>query len=278
MARGSAKVEDIEALKRFRVALVKFAESANVALADAESEMRRVFGWVERDQASYWQSQIRKRQELLGRAEEALRMKTIYKQADGSTPSGFHEQKAVLKAKRLLQEAEEKLANCKRWARRLEKEMQLYKGATSRLMTDLAGDVPVALAKLDNMAGILEQYVGLKPLGAEGAGDAAASPGAGPSMGRAATPVPAGGAAIPPFPRLVEPQVALLHCEHATGILLLPNGQYVQGDGDPYVIFDTMQAAQRYAADKVAASPEVECVIYDHAGRGLLTISVDGVS
>ena len=101
----SAKVEDINALKAFRVALVKFAEAANVALADADSDGRRMQGWIERDQSSLWQTQIRKRTELLSRAEEALRMKQNFKQADGSYPNPFEEQKAVMLAKRRLVEA-----------------------------------------------------------------------------------------------------------------------------------------------------------------------------
>ena len=67
---NTARVDSIDTLKVFRVALIKFGEESNVALASAESEMQRVLGWLERDQQSFWQLQLRKRQEGLSRAQE----------------------------------------------------------------------------------------------------------------------------------------------------------------------------------------------------------------
>jgi hypothetical protein len=271
----SAKVEDINALKAFRVALVKFAEAANVALADADSDGRRVQGWIERDQSAHWQTQIRKRTELLARAEEALRMKQVYKQADGSYPNPFEEQKAVMLARRRLVEAQEKFENCRKWARKLEKEVQMYKGGVSRLVTAVAGDIPVALAKLDNMAAALERYVEFRPAGAGAADGGEVTSDAGASMARAdTTPAsPAAKEALPEgFPRIIDPAVALMHMDHASGAML-PIER-----GERYVVFESAQAAQRYAAEKVAARPETECAIFDHAGRRLMTISADGIA
>ncbi len=67
MAEG-AKVNSLDALKHFKTYLWKFAESANLALADAESEMQRMLLWLETEQYTYWQTQIRKRTEILSRA------------------------------------------------------------------------------------------------------------------------------------------------------------------------------------------------------------------
>src|SRR5579875_2662200 len=120
MTQG-AKVESIDALKVFRVAMIKFAENANVALGDAESEVQRVQMWLENEQQSHWNQQIRKRTEVLGRAKEALRMKKVFKDASGSSQSYIDEEKAVQKATRALEEAQEKLANVKQWARKFQK-------------------------------------------------------------------------------------------------------------------------------------------------------------
>jgi len=46
----------------------------------------------------------------------------------------------------------------KQWARRLQKEIMMYKGGVTRFTSVLGGDVPRALAKLDAMAGSLEAY------------------------------------------------------------------------------------------------------------------------
>ena len=47
-------------------------------------EMQRMIGWLEREQLSYWQTQIRKRQEALGRAQEALAVFTRLEGVDAT--------------------------------------------------------------------------------------------------------------------------------------------------------------------------------------------------
>src|SRR5688572_2944734 len=125
---GYARVESVDALRAFRQALIKFAETANVALADAEGEMTRVLVWLETEQDTYWQSQIRKRHEDLERAREALRQKKLYKTPTGNTQSAVEEEKMLKIAQRRLEEAEQKLKNVRRYVPRLQKELQNYKG------------------------------------------------------------------------------------------------------------------------------------------------------
>src|SRR5688572_27632232 len=78
-----AAVESVEALRHFRAALWKFAETANSALADAEGEISRTMSWLEREQPTYWEGQIRKRHELVERCKDAVRMKKLYKGPTG---------------------------------------------------------------------------------------------------------------------------------------------------------------------------------------------------
>jgi hypothetical protein len=158
---NTARVDSIDTLKIFRVALIKFGEEANVALASAESEMLRMIGWLERDQASFWQFQIRKRQEGLERAQEALRMKKLFPDASGRFPTPVEEEKAVRKWKAALEEAQEKLANCKKYSRVLQREIMNYKGGVQRFSTWVQAEVPNAVARLDRMVGKLEAYVAL---------------------------------------------------------------------------------------------------------------------
>src|SRR5215213_10159853 len=141
-----ARVDSIDALKTFRVALIKFAEEANAALATAESEMQRMIGWLERDQLSFWQMQIRKRQELLGRAQEALRMKKLFPDASGRTPTPIEEEKMVRRCKAAVEEAEQKLANVKKYSRVLQREIMNYKGGVQRFSGRVGVDVPVAIS------------------------------------------------------------------------------------------------------------------------------------
>ena len=161
MSTTGANIANIEALKQLRIALVKFAEMANVALGDAESDVQRVMNWVQNDQATYWSNQHRKRHEALMKAKEALRHKQIFKDPTGKRQGTAEEEKAVQIAQRRMAEAEQKLAAVKRWGRQLEKEAQVYKGSVQRLGTTVTADIPVAIAKLDRMTIALQGYVNL---------------------------------------------------------------------------------------------------------------------
>jgi hypothetical protein len=158
---NTARVDSIDTLKVFRVALIKFGEESNAALASAESEMQRMVGWLERDQQTFWQFQLRKRQEGLSRAQEALRMKKLFPDSSGRFPTPVEEEKQVRKWKAAVEEAEQKLAACKRYARILQKAIMDYKGGVQRLSTWVEAEVPNAVARLDRMVGKLEAYVAL---------------------------------------------------------------------------------------------------------------------
>jgi hypothetical protein len=166
---SEARVENIEAIKNFKRALWKFAEIANAALADAEAEAAHTHRWLESEQRSYWQSNMRKAQELVARCEEALRHKKIFKDASGRTPSAVDEEKALQKAKRMLEHATERLENVRRYTPRLEREIMLYKGQVQRLATFVAADIPTAAGKLDKIVETLEAYVNLSAADASNA-------------------------------------------------------------------------------------------------------------
>ena len=191
----TARVDSIAELRAFRIALIKFADACNVALGDAESDMVRTLSWVERDQLTYWTGQLAKRADLITRAKEAVRMKKLYKSPTGGQQSYVEEEKALRAAIRLYEEAELKIAACKQWTRRLQKEIMMYKGGVTRFTSTLDGDIPRALAKLDAMAGSLEAYAAVGTGGetAGGAGGAGAHHTAGEdavSMSRATDQVP----------------------------------------------------------------------------------------
>jgi len=98
-----ARVHSIETLKIFKVYLLKFAEAANVALGDAESELHRIQMWLETEQQSFWQMQLRKRQEIVSRCKEAVRMKKVFKDSTGRQQSAVDEEKALQIAQRRLE-------------------------------------------------------------------------------------------------------------------------------------------------------------------------------
>jgi hypothetical protein len=188
---STARVDDIDPIRDFRIHLTKFQEMAGRALSDADSDVNRMMRWLEGEGLNLWTSAIRKRQEILAKAEEALRFKRLYKDASGSTPSVVEEQKAVKKAKDSLAEAQEKLKNVKHWTRALQKEQTLYRGAVASFSNDVAAGVPQAIGYLGALIADLEKYVELQTAGAgeesaAGVGAGAGQEGGGPSMARAA--------------------------------------------------------------------------------------------
>ena len=160
---SEARIENIEALKVFKLSLLKFAEIVNAALSDAEADASGTLRWLEMEQKVHWTNTVRKCQELVARCDEALRHKKIFKDASGRTPSAVDEEKALAKAKRMLEHAEERLANVKRHIPRLSREILLFKGQIQRLSTFVCGDIPTAAAKLDKMVDALDAYVNLAP-------------------------------------------------------------------------------------------------------------------
>ena len=158
---GSAKVDSIDALKALRRTLFKFAEAANVALSDAESDLTRTHMWIDTEMVTHWTAQIRKRAELVSRCEEAVRMKKLFVDSAGRRSSAIDEIKALEKAKRALDIAHQKLAACRNWKRKLEKEIQNYRGTVQRFATTVQADLPVVAAKLQNGIIQLERYVSM---------------------------------------------------------------------------------------------------------------------
>jgi hypothetical protein len=156
-----ARVESIDALKSLKKAMITFAEGANVALADAESEVVKTINWLENEQTTYWNLQHRKRTELVGRCREAVRMKRLYKDSSGRPQSAIEEEKALKSAMRKLEEAEFKIVAIKKAIKRLEKEFPLYRGSVQRFATDVVVEIPTAVGLLENMTQTLESYTSL---------------------------------------------------------------------------------------------------------------------
>lgn len=197
---GQARVESVDALKKFRAALCKFAEAASVTLDEAQTQILRTSHWVHQDQHNHWKRQIQKRTELYTRAKSALNRKKLMKTPLGGRYSCVEEEKALAVAERRLEEARQKLDNVRHWRRALDKESESYQAIAQGLSVALQAEIPTALAQLDNMIVALEAYA-ISTAPAEQPSEAPATteetlvqPEPGPSMARAVPP-PAGSAA-----------------------------------------------------------------------------------
>jgi hypothetical protein len=172
---GAARVSSIAALEDFKAHLAEFGVEAGNALASIEMEIRRVFEWLE-VQAKNWQREVRKRQELVVRAKSDLDTRK-WMSKDGRGPGTTEQEVALEEAVRSLRRAEQKVENCRRWARLLPQEVVECEGPARVLSGFLESELRKALALLQQKIAALDAYlaVGVPP-GAASA-SAAAPPG-----------------------------------------------------------------------------------------------------
>lgn len=67
------------------------------------------------------------------------------------------------------------------------------------------------------------------------------------------------------FPVLRDNQVALVHAQHSTGIILDENFKYVNIKVSPnfYLVFNDLDKAKEYINSKVEGANDVEFVVYN---------------
>lgn len=106
-----AKVSSIDALEAFRADLIRFVENARAALEDAEGEVRRTKIWLDGDRTAHWTRQMKLRIKQLDQAEADSHNAHITRPDESHVSLKL----AMVRAKRRVVEAEEKLRVLKHW-------------------------------------------------------------------------------------------------------------------------------------------------------------------
>jgi uncharacterized protein (DUF885 family) len=162
MSTGTANVRSTDAIKDFRMHLVNFAEEARVALTSTEMEIRQVRNWLERDQLSYWRSQVKKCQEMVSMARTELHRRQL-SQSNSDAVSDTDQKEALREAQRKLRAAEEKVERIKRWVPVLEHAISEYHSQSQPLGDRLAGGFVATVNMLDKTIATLESYLAMAP-------------------------------------------------------------------------------------------------------------------
>jgi hypothetical protein len=157
MTGHTANVTSLDALRSFRAALVRFAADVEAALITLELEARRPVEWIEDDRSRYWPQQIRKASEMVSEAKLALERCEIRISGEDSKYC-YDERKALEKAKRRLQLAEEKTQAVRRWRMQMHKESEEFQTQIARLKQYLENDLARAVAALDRITTALDRY------------------------------------------------------------------------------------------------------------------------
>lgn len=183
----SAKVLSIQSLKDFRIALINFTDEARNALSGVDMELKRMRNWLERDQLSYWQMQVKRRHEAMMMARTELHRRKLSQQ--GSDAISDTEQKEALRdAQRKLHAAEEKVETVKRLIPVFHHAAAEYMSCATPLADHLTGGMDRTLTSLARMVESLESYLAMAPPEAPRAevSDGASSAGGGMAAARVA--------------------------------------------------------------------------------------------
>ncbi len=189
-----AQVRSIDAIEAFRSHLIVYLSQARPALEEAAADVMRTRSWLENDQRSYWENQIRRRKKELEQIQQALfsgRISTLQKESSA-------DQLAFHRAKRALEEAEDKLRIVKKWAREFDNRVQPLLKQTEKLHTVLSHDMVNAVGYLTQTVNTLASYAEIKPAPVESPGQGAGA-GTVDQVPEAAN--PPGGSANPEVPR-----------------------------------------------------------------------------
>lgn len=110
------KISSIDALEAFRADLIQYIAKARVALEDMEGDVRRTQTWLDTDRAQHWAGQVKLWMKNLHQAEQELYSANL----TSPQASNAFQRMNVLKAKRKLDEAEEKMRVVKKWRQTFE--------------------------------------------------------------------------------------------------------------------------------------------------------------
>jgi hypothetical protein len=158
----AARVTNLDELTRFRAGVVKAHEELRLAMAEAESEVGRVRGWLEREQTLYWTTQLRKAQEHVTVCKSALYRKQMITSSKDQKPSIVDEKKALERAQARLAVCEQKRAATRRWTIQINREEILFRAGLAPLSAACERDLPHAILLLKKMIEHLEAYMRLE--------------------------------------------------------------------------------------------------------------------
>lgn len=154
----NARVTSIDAIAAFRSAMRTFEEDAAQAILTLDEQCRRGLDWLDHDAPAYWRLEVKKCSDHVARTRselETCRMRSV----GGQRQSCLEQEQAYRAAKVKLQQAEEKIEVVRKWASRIRRELDDYRGRTMGLRMALERDLPKTMALLDRTIAALDSYV-----------------------------------------------------------------------------------------------------------------------
>jgi len=149
-----AHVGSVEALEAFRSALIIYLSKARPTLEEVTAEVMRTRLWLEDEQRTHWENEVRRRRRELQEAQQALFSARLSSFREASSA----EQMAVHRTRRACDAAEEKLRIVKKWDRDFDNRTDPLVKQMEKLHTVLAHDMVRAIAYLNQAIHTLGEY------------------------------------------------------------------------------------------------------------------------
>jgi predicted ATPase len=149
-----AHVTSVDAIEAFRVALINYMSKARPAIDDAIDDVGRTRDWLQHDQLRFWEAELKRRRRAVEEAEQAVFSARIASLREVSTA----ENAAVVRARRAMAEAEEKLRAVKKWLRDFDNRVEPLVKQLEQVQTMLGNTTPRAVAHLATIVKALDAY------------------------------------------------------------------------------------------------------------------------
>src|SRR2546427_1205399 len=149
-----AHITSVEVLEAFRSSLIVYVSKARPTLEEVSADVLRTRLWLQNEQRTHWEAQVRRRAKELEQAQAALFSARLSNLREESAA----EQMAFHRAKRSLEEAETKLRTLKQWNREFDNRVDPLSKQTEKLHTVLANDMVKAIAYLTEAIRTLAAY------------------------------------------------------------------------------------------------------------------------
>jgi len=178
-----AHVTSVEVIEEFRSSFIVYLSKARPTLEEVSDEALRTRLWLENEQRTRWENEVRRRTRIMEQAQQAVFSAGISNLRDASDA----EKMALQRARRALEEAEGKLKLVKQWAREFQNRAEPLTRQLDKLHTLLSNDMLKAAAHLANVIKALDAYADVAPPDMEGT---AAAPGPDGAAEETAAPPP----------------------------------------------------------------------------------------
>ena len=164
----AARVTSIGVLQTTAAAVQRFRSEAAAVLDDLQIQVQHALEWIHHDRKDYWAQELRRSWEGVSAARLQLQQAQVSRRIAGREPACIDEKRALERAKRRLETAEEKVRAVAHWTHVIERAVDEFQQNRTQFATWLDTDLIQAVAALNRMSASLESYTSLAAPAAAG--------------------------------------------------------------------------------------------------------------